>query len=31
VIPCIHFRGNCAEAMRYYAGVFGGTDLSMMT
>lgn len=31
MIPYIHFRGNCAEAMRYYAGVFGGTDLSLMT
>lgn len=22
--PYIHFQGNCAEAMAFYAGVFGG-------
>ena len=29
--PYLHFSGNCAEAMTYYAGVLGGTDLRMMT
>lgn len=29
--PYIHFRGQCAEAMRRYAEVFGATDLFMMT
>ena len=30
LFPYLHFRGTCAEAMRYYAGVLGGTDLQMM-
>lgn len=30
-IPYLHFRGNCAEAMRFYADVFGGGDLQIMT
>jgi PhnB protein len=25
--PYIHFQGNCAEAMTFYAQVFGATDL----
>lgn len=29
--PYLHFQGNCAEAMRFYADVFGATDLQMMT
>lgn len=28
--PYLHFQGNCAEAMAFYAKVFGATDLSMM-
>lgn len=28
--PYIHFQGNCAEAMTFYADVFGASDLSMM-
>lgn len=28
--PYIHFQGNCAEAMTFYAKLFGGTDLQMM-
>lgn len=29
-IPYIHFRGQCAEALVFYADVFGGTDLQLM-
>lgn len=29
-IPYIHFRGHCAEALAFYADVFGGTDLQVM-
>ncbi|MGJ8615727.1 MAG: VOC family protein [Sulfitobacter sp.] len=25
--PYIHFQGNCAQAMRFYADVFGASDL----
>lgn len=28
-VPYIHFQGNCAEAMRFYADVFGATDLQI--
>lgn len=28
--PYIHFQGNCAEAMAFYADVFGATNLQMM-
>jgi PhnB protein len=28
--PYLHFQGTCAEAMRFYAEVFGATDLQMM-
>ena len=28
--PYLHFQGDCAEAMTFYAKVFGATDLSMM-
>lgn len=28
--PYIHFQGTCAEAMRFYADVFGATDLMLM-
>jgi PhnB protein len=31
IFPYLHFRGTCAEAMRYYAEVLGGTDLQMMS
>ncbi len=27
--PYLHFLGNCAEAMGFYAEVFGATDLQM--
>ena len=27
--PYLHFQGNCAEAMQWYAGLFGG-DLFIM-
>ena len=30
LIPYIHFGGNCEEAMTFYAGVFGATDLRIM-
>jgi PhnB protein len=30
MIPYLHFQGQCAEAMRYYQKVFGGTDLQIM-
>ena len=29
-MPYIHFQGDCAEALRFYARVFGGTDLQLM-
>lgn len=29
-IPYIHFRGQAAEALTFYADVFGGTDLHLM-
>ena len=29
-IPYIHFDGTCAEALTFYADVFGGTDVQMM-
>ena len=29
-MPYIHFQGQCAEALTYYAEVFGGTGLQMM-
>lgn len=28
--PYLHFQGNCADAMRFYADVFGAGDLMMM-
>ncbi|WP_343081552.1 VOC family protein [Ostreiculturibacter nitratireducens] len=28
--PYIHFDGTCAEAMTFYAGLFGATDLQIM-
>ncbi|MDH3264630.1 MAG: VOC family protein [Paracoccaceae bacterium] len=30
VIPYLHFQGDCARAMQFYAEVFGATDLRMM-
>lgn len=29
-MPYLHFRGDCADALAYYAEVFGGTNLQMM-
>ncbi len=29
-MPYIHFSGSCAEAMAFYADIFGGTDMMMM-
>lgn len=29
-IPYIHFRGRCAEALAFYAEVFGGSGLQLM-
>ena len=29
-LPYIHFQGQCAQALTFYATVFGGTDLQMM-
>ncbi len=29
-MPYIHFDGSCAEAMPFYADVFGATDLQIM-
>jgi PhnB protein len=29
-MPYIHFQGHCAEALAFYADVFGGTDLQLM-
>jgi PhnB protein len=28
--PYIHFQGQCADAMAFYARVFDGTDIQMM-
>lgn len=30
IAPYLHFQGDCAEAMQFYADLFGGTDLKMM-
>lgn len=30
-VPYLHFQGDCAEAMRFYAEVFGATDLEITT
>jgi PhnB protein len=29
-MPYIHFQGQCAEALAFYAAVFAGTNLQMM-
>ena len=29
-LPYVHFQGTCAEALAFYAEVFGGTDLQIM-
>lgn len=29
-LPYLHFQGQCAEALAFYAEVFGGTDLQTM-
>lgn len=29
-IPYLHFRGHCAEALAFYADVFGGEELQLM-
>ena len=29
-LPYIHFQGQCAEALTWYAEVFGGKDLQIM-
>ncbi|TNC69822.1 VOC family protein [Rubellimicrobium roseum] len=29
-IPYLHFRGDCAEALAFYAGALGGTDLALL-
>lgn len=29
-MPYLHFQGQCAEALAFYATVFGGTDLQLM-
>ena len=29
-MPYLHFQGQCAEALTFYADVFGGTQLEMM-
>lgn len=29
-MPYIHFQGHCAEALTFYADIFGAEDLSMM-
>lgn len=29
-IPCLNFDGICAEAMQFYANLFGATDLTIM-
>ncbi|EEW24606.1 VOC family protein [Rhodobacter ferrooxidans] len=30
-MPYLHFDGTCAQAMRFYADLFGGTNLQLMT
>lgn len=29
-IPYLHFQGHCAEALAFYAQIFGATDLQLM-
>jgi PhnB protein len=29
-MPYVHFQGQCAQALTFYAEVFGGTNLQMM-
>ena len=29
-MPYIHFQGQCAKALAFYAAVFGGTNLQLM-
>ena len=29
-MPYLHFQGQCADALAFYAAVFGGTNLQMM-
>lgn len=29
-MPYLHFQGQCAEAMQFYADLMGGSDLNMM-
>lgn len=29
-IPYLHFRGDCAQALAFYAGALGGTGLALM-
>ncbi|WP_372841058.1 VOC family protein [Phaeovulum sp.] len=29
-VPYLHFEGRCAEAMAFYADLFGATDLQLM-
>lgn len=29
-IPYLHFQGHCAEALVFYADIFGASDLQMM-
>ena len=29
-MPYLHFQGNCAEAMAFYADLFGASDLQLM-
>lgn len=29
-IPYLHFRGDCAQALAFYAEALGGTDLALM-
>jgi PhnB protein len=29
-MPYVHFQGQCAEALAFYAEVFGGSDLQML-
>ncbi len=28
--PYLHFQGTCADAMEFYAGIFGAKDLTLM-
>ncbi|MEY4696929.1 MAG: hypothetical protein RIT14_1357 [Pseudomonadota bacterium] len=30
IIPYIHFQGHCAEALAFYAAIFGAEDLQLM-